>query len=64
MEITIEITTSNNVPRKCTTTIYITANGALTSGISAFVQLLAQIIKTFSFLIFYTFAVFEIQHKQ
>ena len=64
MGITIEITTSNNDTRKCTTTIYNTANGALTSGISAFVQLLAQIIKTFSFLIIYTLTVFEIQHKQ
>ena len=45
MGITIEITTSNNVTRKCATTIYNTANGALTSGISAFVQLLPQIIK-------------------
>ena len=44
MGITIEITTLNNVTRKCTTTIYNTANGALTSGIRAFVQLLAQII--------------------
>ena len=43
MGITIEITTSNNVTRKCTTTIFNTANGALTSGISAFGQLLVQI---------------------
>ena len=42
--ITIEITTSNKVTGKCTTSIYNTAIGALTSGISAFVQLLAQII--------------------
>ena len=44
MGITIEITNSNNVTRTCKTTIYNTSNGALTSGISAFVQLLAQII--------------------
>ena len=40
----IEITTSNNVTRKCANTIYNTDNGALTSGIIAFVQLFAQII--------------------
>ena len=44
MKITIEITTFNNVTRKCTTTIYNTSNGGLASGISTFVQLLAQII--------------------
>ena len=44
MGITIEITNSNNVTRKGTTTIYNTANDALTSGIHAFVELLAQII--------------------
>ena len=44
MGITIAITTSNNVTRKYATTIYNTANGAFTSGINAFVQLLAQII--------------------
>ena len=41
---TIEITTSNNVTRKCTTTIYNTAKGDLTSGISAFFNLVVQII--------------------
>ena len=64
MKIRIEISTSNNVTRECATTIYNIANGALTRGISAFVQLLAQIIKRISFLIFYIFAVFEIQHTQ
>ena len=44
MQITIETTPSNNVTRTCANTIYNTANGALTSGIIAFVQLLAQII--------------------
>ena len=44
MGITIEITTSNNVTRKCTTTIYNTVNGEVTSGISAFFQLVVQII--------------------
>ena len=44
MGITIEITTSNIVTRTCANTIYNTANGALTSGIIAFVQLFAQII--------------------
>ena len=44
MGIRIEITTSNNVTRKFATTIYNTANGAFTGGISAFVELLAQII--------------------
>ena len=42
MGITIESTKSNNVTRTCATTIYNTANGALTSAISAFVQLLAE----------------------
>ena len=45
MGYTIEMTISINVTRTCATTIYNTANGALTSGISAYVQLLAQIIK-------------------
>ena len=44
MKLTIEITTSNNVTRKCTTTIYNTANGELTSGISVFFQLVVPII--------------------
>ena len=44
MGISIEITIRNNVTRKSGTTIYNTANGSLTNGISAFVQLLAQII--------------------
>ena len=43
MGITIEITTSKILTRTCTTTTYNTANGAPTSGISAFVQLFAQI---------------------
>ena len=46
MKLTIEITTSNNVTRKCTTTIYNTAIGELTSGISVFFQLVVQIINT------------------
>ena len=44
MGITIEITTSNNVTRTYANTIYKSANGVLTSGIIAFVQLFAQII--------------------
>ena len=44
IEITIDIIAANNVTSKCATTIYNTANGALTSGISVFVQLVAQII--------------------
>ena len=44
MGITIESTTSNSVTIKCVTTIYNTPNGALTSGISAFVQLFKKII--------------------
>ena len=44
MGITIEITLSNNVTTTCATTIYITSNGALYSGISVFVQLLVHII--------------------
>ena len=55
MGITIEIRTSNNVTRKYATTIYNIANGVLTSGISAFFQLLQQInnnIFVFNFLFF------------
>ena len=44
MGITIESTTSNNNTRKSVTTIYNTANGVLTSDISAFVQLFDKII--------------------
>ena len=44
IEITIAITTSNNVTRACATTIYNTADGALTSGTSALVQPFVQII--------------------
>ena len=43
MGITIEINTSNNVTRRCATTIYNTAHGALTNCISAFFQFFAQI---------------------
>ena len=54
MGITIESIKSNNVIRKCITTIYNTANGALTSGISVFVKLFEQIINNifvFNFLL-------------
>ena len=64
MGVTIEITNSNNVTRRCESTSYNTANGALTSCISAFVQLLAKIINDFSFITFYSLPVFEIQQKQ
>ena len=65
MGITIQITTSNNVTGKCTTNIYNTATGALTSGISVFVQKSSRkSLITFLFLSFYFFVVFEIQHKQ
>ena len=47
MGITIESTTSNKNTRKCVTTIYNTANGVLTSDISAFVQLFEKIINIF-----------------
>ena len=60
MGITIEITTSNCVTIKCVSTIYNTANGALTSGISAFVQLFKKIINNNFFSNFFFFAVFEI----
>ena len=44
MGITIEITISKSVTRRCATTIYNTANGALNSGISALlVKFFAQI---------------------
>ena len=55
MRITIESTTSNNVTKKCVTTIYNTANCTLTYGISVFVQLFAQILNNifvFNFLFF------------
>ena len=44
MGVTIEITISNNVTRTRATSNYNTANGVLTSGIGAFIQLFAQII--------------------
>ena len=44
MEITIEITTSNNVTRLCPNTLYNIANCAVFSGIITFVQPFAQFI--------------------
>ena len=64
MGISIEITIRNNVTRKSGTTIYNTANGALPSGIRAFVQLLEQIINNIFVSTFLLFCVFEIQHRQ
>ena len=57
MGITFESTTSDRVTITCVTTIYNTANGALTSGISAFVQLFMKIInnKFFYNFLFFTF---------
>ena len=55
MGITIESINSNNVTRKCVTFAYNTANGALTSGIIALVQLFKKIINNifvFNFLLF------------
>ena len=55
MGITIENTISNNVTRTCETTIYNPENGAIPSRISAYLQLLVQIIKNifiWSFLLF------------
>ena len=63
MGITIEITTWINVTSRCANSIYNTANGTLTSGIIAFVQLFAQIINNNFVSTFYSFAVFEIQHR-
>ena len=56
MGITFESTTSDSVTITCVTTIYNTANGALTSGISAFVQLFMKIInkKFFSNFLFFS----------
>ena len=59
MKLPIEITTSKNVTRKCTTTIYNTANGELTSGLSAVVQLLAQIINNIFVFKFFTFLLYS-----
>ena len=63
-QITIEITTSNNVTKNCATTSYNTSNGSLTSGISAFLQILAQIKNNIFVFNFLFFAVFEFQHRQ
>ena len=40
MEITTQITRFKSVTRTCATTTYNAANGAVTNGISAFVQLI------------------------
>ena len=65
MRITIESTTSNNVTRKCGTTIFTTLlTVRLVVTLVPLYYSSRKSLITISFLIFFSFAVFEIQHEQ